>query len=136
MNRCEMCDDNRFEIIKELKEYIIESSNIETSPDEMKVLDDICFRLWQLGLTLDTKRKLEKLKKAIKLLKEKPEVLEFGLENFEWDEYQQLYIYVYEYTDTIHEYNFSMEEYVELGSIETEEYSLTKQEYDLLKEVV
>ena len=62
-----ICDDNQFKVIKELKEYIIEATNIETSPDEMKVLDDICFRLWQLGLTLETKRKLKELQNDIKL---------------------------------------------------------------------
>ena len=71
MSRYETCDDNRFEIIKELKEYIIEATNIETSPDEMKVLDDICFRLWQLGLTLETKRNLKKLEKENQELKDK-----------------------------------------------------------------
>lgn len=56
----EMCGDNRFEIIKETKEYIIRATNIDTSKEEMEVLDSICFRLWQLGLT---KRNLDKLKK-------------------------------------------------------------------------
>ena len=63
MSNYEMCSDNHFEIIKELKKYIIEATNIETSPKEMEVLDDICFRLWQLGLTLETKNELESLKK-------------------------------------------------------------------------
>ena len=62
-----ICDDNQFKVIKELKEYIIEATNIETSPKEMEVLDDICFRLWQLGLTLETKRKLKELQNDIKL---------------------------------------------------------------------
>lgn len=55
----EQCNDNRHEIIKETKEYIIRATNIDTDKDEMKVLDSICFRLWQLGLT---KRNLDKLR--------------------------------------------------------------------------
>lgn len=55
----DQCNDNRNEIIKETKEYIIRSTNIDTDKDEMKVLDSICFRLWQLGLT---KRNLDKLR--------------------------------------------------------------------------
>ncbi len=55
----DQCNDNRNEIIKETKEYIIRSTNIDTDKDEMKVLDNICFRLWQLGLT---KRNLDKLR--------------------------------------------------------------------------
>lgn len=62
-----LCTDNRFKVIEELKNYIIEATNIETSPDEMKVLDDFCFRLWQLDLTLETKRKLKELQNDIKL---------------------------------------------------------------------
>lgn len=62
----EQCNDNRFEIIKETKEYIISATNIDTSPDEMKVLDDICFRLWQLGLTKRNKDKLTELKEKTK----------------------------------------------------------------------
>ena len=62
----EACGDNRFEIIKETKEYIIRATNIDTSKDEMEVLDNICFRLWQLGLT---KRNLDRLKKMEKIIK-------------------------------------------------------------------
>lgn len=45
----EICDDNRFEIIEKAKQKLIESTNIEDSPDEMKVLDNILFRMWQMG---------------------------------------------------------------------------------------
>lgn len=44
-----MCGDNRFEIIEKAKKDLIESTNIEMSPDEMKVLDDFLFRCWQMG---------------------------------------------------------------------------------------
>lgn len=43
------CTDNRFEIIEKAKKSIIEATNISTSPDEMKVLDNILYRLWQMG---------------------------------------------------------------------------------------
>lgn len=63
----EQCSDNRFEIIEETKNYIINATNIETSIEEMKVLDCFCFRLWQLGLTKRNKDKLKILEE-----KEKP----------------------------------------------------------------
>jgi len=43
------CGDNRFWIIEKAKKDIIEKTNIESSPDEMKVLDNILFRAWQMG---------------------------------------------------------------------------------------
>jgi hypothetical protein len=46
---CVNCGDNRFEIIQKAKEDLIRSTNIEGSPDEMKVLDSILFRAWQRG---------------------------------------------------------------------------------------
>lgn len=45
----EMCGDNRFEIIDAAKKDLLESTNINTSPDEMKVLDNFLFRCWQMG---------------------------------------------------------------------------------------
>ena len=57
----EQCTDDRFEIISETKQHIIDATNIEMSPDKMKVLDDICFRLWQLGLTKRNKDRLRYL---------------------------------------------------------------------------
>lgn len=44
-----ICGDNRFEIISKAKEALLESTNIEESPKEMAVLDDILFRCWQMG---------------------------------------------------------------------------------------
>lgn len=44
----DMCGDNRFEIIEAAKRNLIEATNIETSPEEMAVLDDILFRMWQM----------------------------------------------------------------------------------------
>lgn len=45
----ETCKDNRFEIIKKAKQKILSGTNIDTSPDEMKVLDNFLFRCWQMG---------------------------------------------------------------------------------------
>lgn len=45
----EICTDNRFEIIEKAKQDMIKGTNIETSPDEMKVLDTILYRCWQMG---------------------------------------------------------------------------------------
>lgn len=41
--------DKRFEIIAKAKEDIIRWTNIETSEDEMKVLDNFLYRCWQMG---------------------------------------------------------------------------------------
>ena len=46
---CDVCGDNRFEIIEKAKIALIESTNIETSEDEMKVIDNFLFRCWQMG---------------------------------------------------------------------------------------
>lgn len=47
---CEtMAGDNRFEIIAKAKQAILEGTNIDTSEDEMKVLDNFLFRCWQMG---------------------------------------------------------------------------------------
>lgn len=45
----EICTDNRFEIIASYKKVLVESTNIETSPDEMAVIDNVLFRFWQMG---------------------------------------------------------------------------------------
>ena len=45
-----MCTDNRFKLIEKYKKKLIESTNIETSQDEMAVLDNLLFRFWQMGL--------------------------------------------------------------------------------------
>ena len=43
------CGDNRFELIDKAKRDIIAKTNIESSPDEMNVLDSFLFRAWQMG---------------------------------------------------------------------------------------
>lgn len=45
----DICGDNRFEIIKKAKAELLKSTNIETSEDEMKVLDSFLFRCYQMG---------------------------------------------------------------------------------------
>ena len=55
----EICGDNRFEIIAKAKEDLINSTNIETSPDEMKVLDNFLFRCWQMDWLDKYDKKLE-----------------------------------------------------------------------------
>ena len=45
----EVCGDNRFEIIEAAKRKLIEATNIEHSPQEMAVLDQFLFRIWQMG---------------------------------------------------------------------------------------
>lgn len=45
----DMCTDNRFEVIEEYKQKLIECTNIEMAQDEMAVIDNILFRFWQMG---------------------------------------------------------------------------------------
>ena len=45
----EVCMDDRFEIIDRAKHDLLECTNIDTSPDEMKVLDHFLFICWQMG---------------------------------------------------------------------------------------
>ena len=44
-----ICTDNRFEIIAAYKKKLIESTNIQESPEEMAIIDNILFRFWQMG---------------------------------------------------------------------------------------
>ena len=54
--------DDRFELIAKYKQKLIETTNIESSPEEMKIIDNILFRFWQMGW-LD---KLEEVKPSAK----------------------------------------------------------------------
>lgn len=45
----DMCNDNRFELVAKYKAKLIEATNIDTSADEMAVIDNILFRMWQMG---------------------------------------------------------------------------------------
>lgn len=40
---------SQFEIIEKAKQALLDSTNIESSPDEMKVLNDFLFRCWQMS---------------------------------------------------------------------------------------
>ena len=44
-----ICGDGRFELIAKAKKDLIRNTNIEMSEDEMKVLDSLLFRCWQMG---------------------------------------------------------------------------------------
>lgn len=46
---CDICGDNRFDIIRRAKNDLLISTNIETSHNEMKVIDNFLFRCWQMG---------------------------------------------------------------------------------------
>ena len=45
----DMCNDNRFELVAKYKAELMKSTNIEMSADEMAVLDNTLFRMWQIG---------------------------------------------------------------------------------------
>ena len=45
----DICTDNRFEVIEQYKQKLLEDTNIEQSPKEMEVIDNILFRFWQMG---------------------------------------------------------------------------------------
>lgn len=47
-NFCEVCGDNRFELIEKYKNELLEHTNIDTAKDEMAVIDSILFRFWQM----------------------------------------------------------------------------------------
>lgn len=65
----EMCNDNRFELIKKYKDKLIEATNIETSKAEMDVIDSVLFRFWQMGW-LDRLEDEDKTKKLYEQLSE------------------------------------------------------------------
>lgn len=46
----EICSDNRFDVIENVKNLLIEKTNIESSDKEMAVIDNFLFRMWQIGL--------------------------------------------------------------------------------------
>ena len=46
---CEICSDNRFDVIKKAKECLLKKTNIETNKDEMNCIDNILFRCYQIG---------------------------------------------------------------------------------------
>ena len=77
MESKEMCNDNRFELIEKYKQKLIEATNIETIKDEMAVLDDVLFRLWQMKW-LDKLEKYDRQQAEIEKLKD--DLLESNIE--------------------------------------------------------
>lgn len=63
MEEDNICEDNRFEIIEKAKEILLNTTNIENSKEEMKVLTNILFRIWQAGLINEKKLDINKLQK-------------------------------------------------------------------------
>lgn len=61
----QVCNDNRFELIEKAKQRLIKATNIETSPEEMKVLDSILFRFWQMGWLENNNENYETLKERL-----------------------------------------------------------------------
>lgn len=57
-----VCGDNRFEVIAMAKESLLNCTNIEQSPEEMKVMDNFLFRCYQMGWLDRYERKLAELK--------------------------------------------------------------------------
>lgn len=49
MSNYSCCGDDRFKIIEKAKEAILDATNINSSPEEMAVLDNFLFRCWQMG---------------------------------------------------------------------------------------
>ena len=47
--QADSCGDNRFEVIEKAKVHLLKSTNIEDSPKEMEVINNILSRCWQMG---------------------------------------------------------------------------------------
>ena len=64
-----IANDNRFEVIEKAKKHILEATNIDTSKEEMLVLDNFLFRCWQMGwlVRYDTNNE-EVLNNTLKLI--------------------------------------------------------------------
>ena len=70
--RGEAPSDNREEVIERARKHLLQGTNIESSPDEMKCLDYFLFRCWQMGWLKDyddTKPKYDALRKALCMVK-------------------------------------------------------------------
>ena len=87
----EVCSDNRFELIEKYKNKLIEATNIEDDADDMKAIDSILFRFWQMGW-LD-KLELMPCEEAISkyaILKDLKECQEASESNYEFGEVEGL----------------------------------------------
>lgn len=67
----ELGGDDRFEVIKRARAHIIDATNIESSPEEMQVLDNFLFRCWQMGWLKNDFHQLEKKIEQLKSQNEK-----------------------------------------------------------------
>ena len=45
----QVCGDDRIKVIARAKAHLLRATNIESSPEEMAVLDDFIMRCWQMG---------------------------------------------------------------------------------------
>lgn len=61
----QVCNDNRFELIEKAKQRLIKATNIETSLEEMKVLDSMLFSFWQMGWLENNNENYEILKERL-----------------------------------------------------------------------
>lgn len=117
--------DKTLEDMKTLKDddrkLYLKYKELEKENQELK--DKVKEMLHYLEEAIEVAKKYEN---AIKILKEKPFVLEFGLSVFKWYEEEKIYYYYHEYT----------EYYGEDLEYKAVEYILTQQEYELLKEVL
>lgn len=68
-NFCEVCGDNRFELIEKYKNELLEHTNIDTAKDEMAVIDSILFRFWQMDW-LNSLEQFDRLQEENERLKE------------------------------------------------------------------
>jgi cell division protein FtsB len=73
----EKCIDNREKLIQKYKDKLLEGTNIHTSQKEMEVIDNILFRLWQMGWlrVLEDNERIERLKAQIEKMKQDVEEL-------------------------------------------------------------
>ncbi len=61
----DICRDNRFDVIERAKKDLVESTNIESSEDEMKVLNTFLFRCWQMGWLKKYEDEIKLIDKAV-----------------------------------------------------------------------
>lgn len=115
-----------------IKQDLERLEELEKENLELKELQELNKQgLWNLkeekfNQSLFLNGEIDKRQKAIEILKDKSFVLEFGLSVFKWYEEEKIYCYYHEYT----EYFGEDLEY------RATEYILTRQEYELLKEVL
>lgn len=63
----EVCTDGRFELIEKYKNQLFEGTNIEECKEDMKAIDSILFRFWQMGWLDELEKEVDKSKAEAKL---------------------------------------------------------------------